>query len=148
MLRRGHICYLIIGGLIIVILMKIFLPQNEPKRKVEANHVIDTTINGEGEKEKQLIEDKGINELLEKAKGATTLDIIQGGQNEENQGVVGPPTTITNPQQIQLLVQQLHRREKELMTERDWGESYLLRFYNEGNIIGDLTLNAERFKGN
>ncbi|ADZ81890.1 hypothetical protein Clole_0133 [Cellulosilyticum lentocellum DSM 5427] len=90
MLRRGHICYLIVGGLIIVMLMKIFLSQNEPKRKVEANHVIDTAINGEGEKEKQLIEDKGINDLLEKAKGATTLDIIQGGQNEENQGVVDP----------------------------------------------------------
>lgn len=140
MLGRGHICYLIAGGLIIVILMKIFLSQNEPKRKIEANHVIDTTVNDEGEKEKKLIEDQGINELLEKAKGATTLDIIQGGQSEENPGVVDPPTTITNPQQIQLLVQQLHRRETALMTEGDWVESYLLRFYDKGNIMGDLML--------
>lgn len=106
----------------------------------EVKEAEDAVVNDEEKKEKQSAEAIDINELLEKATGAKALDIIECGESEENPELVDSLTTLTNPQQIQLIVQQLQERESKLMTEGEWIDRYILRFYDRGNIMGDLTL--------
>ncbi|QEH67560.1 DUF4830 domain-containing protein [Cellulosilyticum sp. WCF-2] len=106
----------------------------------EVKETEDAVVNDEEKKEKQSAEAIDINELLEKATGAKALDIIECGESEENPELVDSLTTLTNPQQIQLIVQQLQERESKLMTEGEWIDGYILRFYDRGNIMGDLTL--------